>query len=612
MKNYVKISLAVLLVCLIFCGSPLFSNINKDLVNATMIGDLDTVIYLINKGADVNVTDSLGKSPIHYASRLAIPEMVEVLIGAGADPNMEDRQGKVPLHYAVLLADDIESEKVVKLLIDNDALNYLSDINNELPLHIAASRGLSLTCEHLYKCKTPTGNIKLVNEETIQGQTPLHYAALYGHKKVIRMLLQEDSNPYKRNNDGMLPYDLATNESVKRLLSIFEYENIYSLDETRTSLKNEELLLEGIVNGYEKRVEELLKTNREFKINETDPNDVFIDLKFKMKDYETNAMHYSALYDNRAITELLVTSGVPYDLQDKFGYTPLHYAAENGFYDIVEYLLSLTRINIGRKTNQGDTALHLAVLSDNIEMVKLILEKSKVNINLRNNIGWTALHNAYRTGNQELINLLLSFGARDDIRNLDGLIPSEIKSRVRDNLENSDELENIEEDDFNLDDIEIGGPGTSSHGHSWRDSINNGIEQYLGKSEEGTWTDKEGRTLLHIYARDGGNLDEIISLIKSVSNINAVENSGKTPLHYATIYGRSGIVSALLEHGADINAVDNDGKTPLHYASHYGNYEMIKLLIESGADTTIKDREGKTPAESTDDPEVANYINSLI
>ncbi len=42
--------------------------------------------------------------------------------------------------------------------------------------------------------------------------------------------------------------------------------------------------------------------------------------------------------------------------------------------------------------------------------------------------------------------------------------------------------------------------------------------------------------------------------------------------------------SLLVSNGADINSGNDSGSTPLIYATKNGDFEIVKLLLESGAD----------------------------
>lgn len=57
---------------------------------------------LIVAGADVNATHPEGKAALHFAAEFSNPSVVEQLIGAGADVHAKDARGNTPAHYAFM------------------------------------------------------------------------------------------------------------------------------------------------------------------------------------------------------------------------------------------------------------------------------------------------------------------------------------------------------------------------------------------------------------------------------------------------------------------------------------------------------------------------------
>ena len=100
---------------------------------------------------------------------------------------------------------------------------------------------------------------------------------------------------------------------------------------------------------------------------------------------------------------------------------------------------------------------------------------------------------------------------------------------------------------------------------------------------------------------------EAVQLLLSRGAVCTVRNDyGSTPLHYVCCRSdkkakRAQILGMLLESGGDnvMNAQDNCGYTPLHYAVYQEAPECCELLLRAGsqASSSIRSMHGETPLE---------------
>ncbi len=120
---------------------------------------------------------------------------------------------------------------------------------------------------------------------------------------------------------------------------------------------------------------------------------------------------------------------------------------------------------------------------------------------------------------------------------------------------------------------------------------------------------------LLLKACQNGQKGVVMSFLKKDGiNVNAVDEMGFAPLHYASKKGYRDIVKLLLDKEADVNLISNESVTPLHMAVNSGNKEVIKLLIDAGADINATDRGGRTAliyAVEAKKAEAARYLVEL-
>lgn len=212
---------------------------------------LEVAKYLLESGADVEVRNQYGRTPLLcVAFMTGSVEMATLLIEHGADINAADAQGATPLKLAawrgyrglinLLLVKEVnvETSGFEGNLLFNSALQhgltrlYASMVENdfELPqpgsdrnmLHSAAQGGSAEIIRALIEKGFKVG------KTDIYGWTPLHYAARGGHAKAVRMLIEKGANINTRSLSGLSPYNLAQSESRNEVENILIAHGAYT------------------------------------------------------------------------------------------------------------------------------------------------------------------------------------------------------------------------------------------------------------------------------------------------------------------------------------------------------------------------------------------------
>jgi hypothetical protein len=96
-------------------------------------------------------------------------------------------------------------------------------------------------------------------------------------------------------------------------------------------------------------------------------------------------------------------------------------------------------------------------------------------------------------------------------------------------------------------------------------------------------------------AAETGDVDELVSVLPLVRDINARNAHGVTALMRAAQHGRLRVVRVLLERGADANIIRNDKFSALALAAFFGHTEVVRALMEHGADSRASTRHGTSP-----------------
>jgi ankyrin repeat protein len=184
--------------------------------DAAKVGDINKVKELINSNgtADINELDGNGMAALHWASSFGHVEIATLLISNGAQVNLRNKYGGTPIHLATWEG----CLEIVKLLLDygDYSTALLDDDEGRTPLHNAAQRGF-IEIGKLLLSKGAS-----VYTGDYDSWTPLHRAAYNGHKEMVELLLTNESYIDVKNKYGMTPLQMANEKGYNEIVQVLQ------------------------------------------------------------------------------------------------------------------------------------------------------------------------------------------------------------------------------------------------------------------------------------------------------------------------------------------------------------------------------------------------------
>lgn len=183
------------------------------LIDAAARGDLEVVNVLVARGADVNVRDDQGYTPLLHAIEARHEQIEQVLLHhPKLDPNAKGLNGITALGSYTWRDRKDAVQKLLELGADANA----QDNDGDSALHGAAQSG---NVEILNILLARGANANLKNKV---GGTPLMWAAVFGNEEATRRLLESGADPSLKDAEGKTARDWAIKNNragVVRLLS---------------------------------------------------------------------------------------------------------------------------------------------------------------------------------------------------------------------------------------------------------------------------------------------------------------------------------------------------------------------------------------------------------
>ncbi|HJM68968.1 MAG TPA: ankyrin repeat domain-containing protein [Candidatus Babeliales bacterium] len=589
----------------------------------------DIIDALIKAGADVNIKNPGGQTPLFLAASKGNLDLTRLLLKAHARLDLGDQSNKTPLMEALDKGWTGVALELIKAGVLTDTGISGQSLENKTALMYYLSDGKKI--EKSVLNALINANVSL-NRQNKNGLTALMIAAERGNREeAIRILLDHGANQDLSDQNGDTALLLALkNTSLPASIAELMIQKGANVNAKNNAGKTP--LMEALSRGFTDASLELIKKGAS--------------VKRSLASGETTLMAY--LSDGKkvekSVLDALIKGGVDVNAVNKMtGKTALMLAAEKGSNENAISILLDHHANLNTFDHNGDTALMLALMNQpqghyahlahpTNDVTSLLIRKG-ANINHKNHAGETAFSIARSRGYAPSLLDLLSpvtpqqlqdhlFGAvkRGDmaevknalgkvkdvnVKNADGdtpLLYAIIKKQPQiaiDLLETYKANPNLSNTKGELP-LELAIKSfaifdKSSDRHT--DLVNLVKALIKARADVNALGSKEHKTPL-MEALHMGLTSVSLDLIKAGANLSALSSNKKTTLMYYLMSGGEAgkaVLNALFNAHVSVNKQNEHGQTALMIATGMGSQEeAIEFLLNHHADPNVVDHNGNT------------------
>lgn len=497
---------------------------------------------------DANVSDATGSTPLHIAAEQGHLPTVRGLLDAGARIDMQDSTGSTAVHRATRRG---KAAALKELIIGRNVDLDATDKYNFTPLHIACHLGkadcVQILLDHGAKINNWTEQPPI--------ETPLGLAIANGHFQAVRIILNH--RPQLIELCGMPLIHASRKGKTHMVKFLWEHRaNISYVD-----LHGQTVLHKACISGNTDLVRFLLSDLK-----------VAVDCSDKS---DRTPLYFAAEKGYLDIVNLLISSGANVNSLDRRRETALFKPAGRGHTMIVERLLEAgTDATILDAWQRAP--LQFATMYGRTDVVRILLENTKIDLNALDWSSQSTLHYAagwLRKGQEEVVDLLFAHGAIPEQRGrFDGSALHTAILRVPGQPPPTRILlEKL---------VQYGVPLDSKDKYHrsplYAATQARNIEAMEVLLQAGA---NPGNNALHV-AVGSGLISIVRPLLNFKSRLDLSERNwrGETALHVAARGGHNDIVSELLQTDIPTRALDMDDMTALMRAVKRKHPSTVSLL----------------------------------
>jgi ankyrin repeat protein len=524
------------------------------LEQAIETGSLAITKLLLEHGVSVNAADDEDYASLDFAANSGRIEFVELLLAHGANPAHSDAwseaQRRGDSSMAAFLAahgfpteaepsSDATSLEEAVAMGDRAMLETLLAQESD-PEQLADKRQRAL------ELAVASGNVAMVESLLAHGadpnaeqygMLPLVIAAGGGDRAMVELLLARGADASKPTSSGPAALDHAVEVANVEIMTLLIARG------AKPSVLHEDQLFASIALGDLAALAAFLNP-RDDALRAVDENGL-------------SPLHVAATKGQVELCRFLLDAGMPVDVIDPLGYTPLHWAGN----DAVARALIDAGAAVDALDDLGDTPLAWAKDAQ----IAATLIAHAADVAHVNGEGMSPFMRATLGGRVEVMSYLLEHGATLDPVTDQGRTALDLA--VRENVEASIEFL-----------CARGAPGAALVQAVKNDDVARAAH-FLDTEH---FEEALGASALFLAVRRGrGALVEL--LLRAHALPNASDMHWRTPLRLAVEAGNTAVAAQLLDAGGDTEIAADDGRTPLWAAARRNDWAMLDLLATHGA-----------------------------
>ncbi|XP_050411124.1 ankyrin repeat domain-containing protein 50-like [Patella vulgata] len=331
---------------------------SKALLRSCENGDYDSIASLLERGANVEYTDSYGYTPLITAIKNGDPKCVDLLLNndySPANTKHKDKTFNTPLMMA---ANNVD---IVRLLINRGCQLNKTNQFKDSALHLAVRFKNVQVVELLVKSGI---DVTLKNKN---GRTALHMASILNYERIVNILVSKQQN----------------SAEVRDALESGERARVKKL------LKHVAFLDVGLLEiPYRKEDSQMVEILMERYLNQDSPTCKCL-------------LFYPVKYRDLKWTKILIERGIPFDA------SLLDVAYANRDFEMVDILIGKgLEHNIDQRSSKP--MINYAVKHSDLKRVKILLEHDS-------HFDSSLLNVAYIHKDFEMVNILIEKGLEHNI-----------------------------------------------------------------------------------------------------------------------------------------------------------------------------------------------------